>query len=446
MSNFTTTVPPGADAMNATTAASDGQVTDWRERLNIIVATMREMSLQTDPMEMRRAYTRRMQDFRPTDRSVSLSRRGLSRPHYRVTRSTTWDAEIDPWKEKDRLPLLAGGLVAEVVYGDEPRLFDDLDVGPDDPAAEYLAGMRSLVALPMYDQGAALNWVLLMRRDPAAFSPGQLPELVQVSNLFGRATHNLVLAGEVKAAYEAVDHEMKVVADIQRSLLPARPPDIPTMAVAAYYHTSHRAGGDYYDFFPLPDGKWGILIADVSGHGTPAAVLMAVTHSLAHTYPGPPTPPGGMLTYLNRCLTRLYTASSDSFVTAFYGIYDPASRTLTYASAGHNPPRLKRCADGSLALLDRAGGFPLGVFPGEEYGQATHQLIPGDELVLYTDGVTEAANAAGEQFGLARLDTVLENCAVGAADLLQAVLAALEAFTGGRPAADDRTLLAAKIT
>ncbi len=108
-----------------------------------------------------------------------------------------------------------------------------------------------------------------------------------MSNLFGRATHNLVLSDQLKVAYEAVDYEMKVVADIQRSLLPMQMPSIPTLSLAAHYQTSHRAGGDYYDFFPLPDGKWGILIADVSGHGTPAAVLMAVTHSLAHTLPRP---------------------------------------------------------------------------------------------------------------------------------------------------------------
>src|SRR5437879_11759945 len=93
---------------------------------------------------------------------------------------------------------------------------------------------------------------------------------------------------------------MRTVAALQRSLLPDPLPKIPTMSVAAHYQTSHRAGGDYYDFFPLPGGKWGILIADVSGHGTPAAVLMAVTHTIAHTYPGPPPPPGQLPAPLTR--------------------------------------------------------------------------------------------------------------------------------------------------
>ena len=173
---------------------------------------------------------------------------------------------------------------------------------------------------------------------------------------------------------------------------------------------------------------------------------MAVTHSLAHTYPGPATPPGAMLDYVNRHLANLYTVSSDTFVTAFYGIYEPRDRTLTYASAGHNPPRLKRCQDGSLALLDGARGLPLGILATEKYAETTYQLVPGDQLVLYTDGIVEAQNAAGEQFGMGRLDKVLENCAVGAPGLLESVLAAVEEFAAGRPAHDDRTVLVAKVS
>jgi sigma-B regulation protein RsbU (phosphoserine phosphatase) len=432
--------------MSAARGLFDGVARDWRERLAVIVETMKEMSRQTDPQEMNRAYGQRMRTLRPTDRMVSLSRRGLQHPWYRVTRCSTWKDQINPWKERDRLPLLRGGLFAELLYGDEPRLFDDVAVPGDDPAAEYLAGMRSLLAVPMYDQGVALNMILLMRREANAFPPEQFPEIVQMSNLFGRATHNLVLSEQLKAAYEAVDYEMRVVADIQRSLLPTKMPDIPTMSLAASYQTSHRAGGDYYDFFPLPDGKWGLLIADVSGHGTPAAVLMAVTHSLAHTFPGPPLPPGRMLEHVNRNLAARYTAQSDTFVTAFYGVYDPAPRALTYATAGHNPPRLKRCADGTLALLDGPAGLPLGIAPEQTYPECVYRLVPGDQLVLYTDGITEAHNDRGEMFGLERLDKVLENCAVGASGLLESVLAALKEFTGGSPAHDDRTLLVAKIS
>jgi sigma-B regulation protein RsbU (phosphoserine phosphatase) len=416
------------------------------ERMDFIVATMREMSQQTDPLEMRKLYGARMKHVLPTDAVVSLSRRDLDWPRYRVTRSSQWTTDINPWKQRHLLPTYDGGLIAELIYGDEPRIFDELEVDPGDPAAEYLRGYRSMLAIPMFDQGVALNMILLLRKRPHAFSHEQFPEVVWMSNLFGRATSHLLTSERLKEAYEEVDYEMKTVAAIQRSLLPTKMPAIPTMSLAAYYQTSHRAGGDYYDFFPLPEGKWGILIADVSGHGTPAAVLMAVTHSLAHTYPGPPTPPNQMLAYLNGKLASLYTTQSETFVTAFYGIYDPADRSLTYSSAGHNPPRLKRCEDGTLALLNGARGIPLGIDADSQYRLQTHRLVPGDQLILYTDGITEAGNRSGEMFGLERLDKVLENCAVGAPDLLKSVLAAVEEFTEGVPAHDDRTVLVAKIS
>jgi sigma-B regulation protein RsbU (phosphoserine phosphatase) len=419
---------------------------DWRERLAFVVATMREMSQQTDAQAMNAAYRARLRKVMPVDASLSLSRRDLAPPRFRITRSSTWHEEINPWKQKERLPLLEGGLLAELIYGDEPRLFDDLRVAPSDPAFEYLGGYRSVAAIPMYDQGVALNMVLLMRAEPGAFPPEQFPQMVWMSNLYGRATLNLVLSEQLKEAYELVDYELKVVGEIQRSLLPAGMPAIPTLALAAHYQTSRRAGGDYYDFFALPEGKWGILIADVSGHGTPAAVVMAATHSLAHTYPGTYLLPSQLLDHVNRHLHALYTSHSGTFVTAFYGIYDPQARTLTYASAGHPPPRLKRCEDGTLALLDRAGGLPLGIWAEEHYLDETHQLVPGDQLVLYTDGITEAHDQAGAMFGLSRLDKVLEDCAVGASGLLESVLAELEAFTGGQPPHDDRTLIVAKVS
>jgi sigma-B regulation protein RsbU (phosphoserine phosphatase) len=173
---------------------------------------------------------------------------------------------------------------------------------------------------------------------------------------------------------------------------------------------------------------------------------MAVLHSLSHTYPGGHDRPGERLEYLNAQLYRLHTARSDMFATAFYAIYDPKTRQIHYASAGHNPPRLKRCEDGTLALLDRGGGLPLGITPHEKYASASHQLVPGDQLVLYTDGITEAHAGGSEQFGMSRLDKVLENCSIGASDLLRSVLAELEAFTAGRPAHDDRTLLVLKVS
>ena len=194
-----------------------------------------------------------------------------------------------------------------------------------------------------------------------------------------------MLKNQLSGALAELDRELQVVGEIQRSLLPAELPRIEGFEVAAHYVTSARAGGDYYDFFPLSDG-WGIFIADVAGHGTPAAVLMAITHAIAHAQPGTHTPPGLLLGYLNRQLTRSYTRGG-TFVTAFYAVLDPVKRTIRYAAAGHNPPRLVR--GGRVMSLDRTGSLPLGIME-QEYGEAEVALERGDLLVMYTDGITEA--------------------------------------------------------
>jgi len=216
------------------------QSSEWKTRLAAIVEMMKEMSRQTDPQEMVRDYARRMQQFLPVDRRISLSRRGLEWPQYRVTRFSGWD-DFNPWKSPERLPVLSGGLLGELIYSDAPRIIPDLHVSPNDPAYEFLEGQGSLQALPLYDQGVALNMVVATRKDPHAFPEQDLPERVWMANLFGRATGNLALAEQLKEAYETVDRELQVVADIQRSLLPTELPRIATMELAAHYQTSWRA-------------------------------------------------------------------------------------------------------------------------------------------------------------------------------------------------------------
>ncbi len=430
LSNITTHEPPASS---------------WQTRLNLIVDTMREMSRQTDPEEMVRTYGARMEQLLRRDRLITLSRRNHEYPEFRITRDSTWTQSINPWTQRHLLPVHRGGLFAELIYGDEPRIINDLQVAPEDPAATYLEGQRSLVAIPLFDQGIAMNMVVLLRSELYAFSPEDLPEHVWISNLFGRATSNLVLSAELRQAYEAADRELQLVAEMQRSLLPAALPAIPTLDLAVHYQTSRRAGGDYYDFFPLADGMWGILIADVSGHGTPAAVLMAITHTIAHTHPEAPCPPGRLLSRLNQNLCARYTSRSGNFVTAFYGIYNPTTRELRYSTAGHAPPRLKRCRDGTLRGLDQSRGMPLGIIAHENYTEGSCQLVPGDQLVLYTDGITETFSPDGAMFGTAGLDAVLVDCSQSAAGLIEAVLAAVDGFSGMRALADDRTLLVAKV-
>ncbi len=421
----------------------------WQDRLTFVLDTVRELSAQTDPQEMVQNYSRRMRQLMPVDGTVSLSRRGYEKPDVRVTRASIWGSNVNPWKQTSDLVIHHGGLFSRLIYADEPAVIDDLRVEPDDPAAPFVAGMRSLMMIPLFDKGVALNAVIMMRKQPGGFDRETLPERVWLSNLFGRATHNLVLAEQVKDAYTAVDREMQVVADIQRSLLPAELPQIPGVELAVHYRTSRRAGGDYYDFFPLPDGRWGILIADVSGHGTPAAVLMAVTHSIAHTYGGPPTPPATLLNFVNAHLAARYTSGNGTFVTAFYGIYDPAEREMVYASAGHPAPRVRRgfaagCCIESACVRN---GLPLGIDADERYVDDVVRFAPGDLLVLYTDGITEAHRERDfSLFGSERLDAALSQCQPTAGDAVTCILRDVSHFTANAAPSDDQTLLAAAFT
>jgi sigma-B regulation protein RsbU (phosphoserine phosphatase) len=418
----------------------------WQERLTAVMEMMREMSSQTDPQQMVQQYGARMRRFRHVDRSISLSRRDLTAPQVRITRYSGWNSEVNPWKQPEKLPILEGGILSELIYADEPRVIDNFEVPPGDPAEEFMAGHRSLVAIPLLDKGVALNMVVHLRREPHAFDPEMLPEHVWTANLFGRATNSLVLAGTVKTAYEEIDRELKAVAAIQRSLLPAKLPQLASLKLAAHYETARRAGGDYYDFIPLPGGLLGILIADVSGHGTPAAVMMAVMHSIVHNYPGDPLPPSQLLTFLNKKLVEHYVGENGTFVTAFYGIFDPATRVLTYSCAGHNPPLMRRCSQQEVFQLDGAQQLPLGVLEDSLFIDRAEQLRPGDQIIFYTDGITEATSPDGEMFGTKRLDNVLSECSSEPAEIIESVRNQLNAHTGGAAPRDDQTLVVARVT
>jgi len=419
---------------------------NWQDRLEQVRQMMLEMSQQTDAQAMVQRYAARVRTTSPNDGILSVSRRGVLEPHFKITRSFRWGFDFDPWKNALSLPVLQGGLLGRLLYEGMPRLVEDLRVERDDPAHEHLHEARSLFAMPAYDGGVALNMTFVLSNQPRGFDYDSLPNQFWMSSLFGRVTHNLLLSRQLQDAYDSVDRELQVVGDIQRSLLPSKLPSIHGLKLAAHYLTSRRAGGDYYDFFPLSDGRWGIFIADVSGHGTPAAVLMAVTHSIAHGVPGDPDPPSRLLKHVNEQLTRLYTNGNGTFVTAFYGIFDPATKRLAYSCAGHPPPRVKSCSDGpSRTMLDESLSLPLGIIDDEDYTDATVQLHPGDVLVLFTDGITESRNQSGELFGLDRLDHAIGRCSNDTELVIRNILLAVEDFSDSAPPNDDQTLIVARV-
>jgi sigma-B regulation protein RsbU (phosphoserine phosphatase) len=419
----------------------------WQEELEIIDRTMRAISSIRDPEELVGEYWSGIGKLIPAYDYVSVSRRNVEKPDYLLTRSSRFKEDLNPWTQRDRLPRMKGGLLGEFIYGNKPVIIDDLPsrLSKDDPAKFYLEGFQSLLFLPQYDGGEALNGTVMLQPPGLELDKTMIPMLHWQAGLFGRGTTNLVLRNQLGEALGALDRELQIVGEIQRSLLPQQLPEIEGFEIAASYQTSARAGGDYYDFFPLHGARWGTFIADVSGHGTPAAVLMAITHAIAHSQPGTHTPPEVLLKYLNRQLESMYTRAG-TFVTAFYAVLDPVERTLTYSSAGHNPPRLVR--DGKVMSLDKAASLPLGILPDQEYGEAMAQLERGDTLLLYTDGITEAMppvknGGSADLFGTERLDQVLlEESASSAMQCIERVRVEVDKHSEQAPPTDDRTLIA----
>jgi len=243
---------------------------------------------------------------------------------------------------------------------------------------------------------------------------------------------------------EELDRERQAVGEIQRSLLPASLPELPGFEMSPYYQPSEHASGDYYDVVPLIDDQWGFVMADVSGHGTPAAVIMTVLRTLIHAElpSNRDKSAGEFLERVNRVMCETYLRDS-RFVTVWAAVLNPVSRRLTYASAGHNPPRLLR--GGSVLSLDVVGGLPLGFDPGASYEDASITLEPEDLLVIYTDGITEAMREGIdglELFGTEGLDRVLsEYSSDRACDCTELVRKAIAAFTNDATPTDDRTML-----
>ena len=412
-------------------------------RLHEYMDLVRELSSQRDPQEMIRSYRKRAGFVVQADHMLSLSRRGLPAGQFRITRSTRWADDINPWKQPERLPLFDRGLLRTLLETGQPVKIDQLEFDPDDPIASYADGMQSLMAAPVFDDGRPDYMVVMFRSAAGAFTLDELSTLVLSANLVSRVTSTLLLADRLRDAHEALDREFRLVGEIQRDLLPRSVPEIAGVQIATHYETSTRAGGDYYDFFALPDGRWSILIADVSGHGPPAAVVMAMMHAFANAHarstPAPLGSPAALLHALNRELRR--TISNGQFVTAFAATFDPRARTLRYSSAGHNPPRRLRGDSGEIDDLDQASTLPLAIIDDLAATEAEIQFQRGDRLVLYTDGIVETFDPQRRMFGTEGLDRTFRCCSRTASGLIDAILRGLHEHAAGAPPADDRTLV-----
>ena len=241
------------------------------------------------------------------------------------------------------------------------------------------------------------------------------------------------LAEEERLSHQKVAQELALAGRIQASFLPSDTPYVPGWQLAATLVPTRETAGDFYDYIPLPNGKLGVLVADVTDKGMAAALYMALTRTLIRTYAVEyDKQPELAFSAANRRI--LTDTHSDLFVTVFYGIIDPVTGILTYCNAGHNPPYLFRTQNGDAVQALHRTGIPLGVYEDETWSQGIVQLIPGDTLVLYTDGITEAQDRQERFFGKERLLEVAQaNLGRSAQEIQDAILTAVDNLWAMRP-------------
>ena len=237
----------------------------------------------------------------------------------------------------------------------------------------------------------------------------------------------------------SLQNELDVARGMQQSILPTQFPKSAGYAVHGKMQAAREVGGDFFDVLSLSDGRIGLAVADVSGKGVPAALFMMSSRTLLKGSAIGVGPPGDVLKEVNELL--LEDNREAMFVTVLYAIYDPATRELSFANGGHNSPLVIH-ADGTSTLLPLTGGVALGIVPDLDYKQGTVTLSPGDTVLFYTDGVTEAMNHAEEEFGLETLTRQLEaNPPTDPEKATEVVFEAVNTFAADTPQSDDITCL-----
>ena len=310
---------------------------------------------------------------------------------------------------------------------------------------EFLRALDAQVLLPLEGRTGLMGFATLSRGAGPAFSDAELRFLGRIGPEIGRGleTAQLVTSISRQAVERARAHRaLEVAREVQERLLPEKLPRVPGLDAAAAYRSAEQIGGDYYDIFPIAGGSFCAVIADVSGKGVPAALLMSALRASIHALALEGMSSAPMLA--ERLNTLLYKASASArYATMFLCVYEPESRSLTYVNAGHNPPLLLR-TDGLILRLDR-GGLVTGLLPDATYEAGVIELSPGDLLTAFTDGVSEATNRKGEEWGeesiAAALLELREAPNLTAGEVVRAILRKLDAFTANAAQTDDITLL-----
>ena len=242
-----------------------------------------------------------------------------------------------------------------------------------------------------------------------------------------------------------LEFELELTQNVQRALLPQSPPQTPVLDVAAFSRPAEIVGGDYFDFLQFSNGTHGLAIADVAGHGLSAGMQMAAIQGALRSLCPLSASPAEVTSRIHHLF--IHNIHFNTFVTLFLGSFDPDSHTLTFVNAGHNPPLLLRGAGGFWPATEwlLPTSPAIGLVEEGSFEEGAITLTPGDAMLLYTDGVTEAENSSGEPFGVERLSAAVHNAPPSAGEMLRSVRQSLQDYSGNRPLEDDVTIVVIRV-
>ena len=337
---------------------------------------------------------------------------------------------------------ISRSVIDEVVTNGKSVLTSDAQADPRFAGGTVmLQGVRSVLAVPL---GVGANVFGIIYADsPLAdgrFTEDHLKVLTTLASVAAIRVENARLTEE-QMERERLEREQQVAREIQQRFLPASSPVVNGYELQGISFPCYEIGGDYYDFIHRENGKLIVALGDVSGKGTAAALLMSSLHAAVHAQADIHDSLAKTIGAVNRYLVESIPANR--FVTLFYAELDPKNGALSFLNAGHNPPLIVH-AGGTMEQL-ASGGLPLGIMPNADFREGRTQLHPGDVLVIYSDGVSEAVNPGGEEFGPTRLyEVVARNLDASAGGIRDRIESALTKFCQGTPAADDITLVICK--
>ena len=331
-----------------------------------------------------------------------------------------------------------------VIRNEESLLIEDLksddrfDITPQEADS-----IKNLLCVPIFFRGELLGIIMVVnKKSPAPFDLRDQRMLSIIAAQSGQLIHNRYLQQEA-VEKERIQQELELARQIQLNLIPKTVPQVQNLEVAGYIQAADEVGGDYFDYFQFDENRLGVVMADVSGHGPSAALIMTMVKGILHSIAAKGNSPQDVLSELNTVLSEI--APPEIFVTMAFLIFDGKNRRLHYANAGHNPLVHFQVADSSTDYI-KFYSPSLNISPMATFTVMEIPLNAGDFIFVYTDGVTESFNEDGEMFSEASLLAEVKNGASGSsAALLQHIRNALQTFCGKAPQHDDIAMIAIKI-